>query len=242
MRRIFLFVLCSLFVAPLSIVSAHGDEEEGYSWDDDPKNSKVFENCSDIFPNGVSSYMYDFRLPVEISAIASRIEVVSADAVVSQFSIAATNWGFHREQPDAIAHAERRTPGYPSRGLLLRLGFERWDALTGPAVSFQVKVFATGSDVPEIFEFSVPMFVLPSGDALDYMVNFICREESDATSEPVSTDTAVEAPLITLQESTPVSSVSEGFSSGFVVKVLLVVVFVISGASALLLLVRRRRF
>jgi len=163
-------------------VRAHGTDD-GYSWDDDPANSRVVADCSGVRTNFLPNYVFSHRLDPGVSAVAERLEVVSAEAVVVDLVVAATNWSFHGEQPDSIAHAERTGEGFPPAGLLVRAGFERLDARVGPPVTFEVRVFTAADPAPQVFEFSVPAYPRPEGRISEYKANFVCREEASATAQ-----------------------------------------------------------
>ena len=184
-------VVCLLAVLSFSGGPARAHEGgDGYSWYDDPANTRVFADCSGVRTNFLPNYVSSQRLTPEVSASAVRLEVVSADAVVVDLVVAATNWSFHAEQPDSVAHAERTGEGFPPAGLLVRAGFERLDAQVGPPVSFQVRVFAASGGDPQVFEFAVPAYPRPEGRISQYLSNFVCREEASTTaSTPVGTST-----------------------------------------------------
>lgn len=234
-----LAVVGSLYLYPVA-AHAHGEDGEGYSWEDDPKNSKIFDDCRTVFANDVSSYRVDYRLPVDVSTSASRVEVVSQDAVVNYLVVAATNWVFHREQPDSVAHAERRAPGVPPRGLLLRMGFERKDAQVGPVVTFQVKVFSDTGASPDVLELAAPPFEGASSGSREFLTNFICREELAAAPSPSEDATAVTIGIPS-DASEEVSGPRNAGSGGFPVLLAAGVGSTILIASALLLVWRRRR-
>jgi hypothetical protein len=236
------FIVCVLvgLAAVSSPVHAH-DQEEGYSWTNDPANAQILEDCTDILPHSASSYMSDRRLSRELSATATRIEVTSTDAVVTEFVVSATNWVFHAEQPDSLAHAERTAAGVPPTGLLLRMGFERKDARNGLPVTFQVQVFGDDGRSLEVLEFSIPLFPVKDGELASYSTGVVCREASEATSGVSSTPS--------VEEDTPDTEGAEndelaspgGVSGGFPAGKALVGIVTILMASALLWVLRRRR-
>jgi len=221
------FGVVGLLLASPVGVFAHGEEEDGYSWSDDPANSKVFDDCSVTYTNDISAYRLDYRLPVDVSASASRIEVVSEDAVVNYLAVAATNWGFHAEQPDAIAHAERRSSGFPPKGLLVRVGLERKDGQIGPNVFFQLKVFSSSAASPTVIDLAVSPFEGVSSGSREYLANFFCREESSASGAS--------------EGSAPETSASGGGFGRFSVLTAVAAGFLTILAAALLLVLRRRR-
>lgn len=241
-RRILLFAVLaavgSLCLYPVT-AHAHG-EDEGYSWNDDPKNSKILDDCRTVFANDISSYRMDYRLPVDVSTAATRLEVVSQDAVVNYLAVAATNWVFHSEQPDSIAHADRLTSGFPPKGLLLRMGFERRDAQVGPAVTFQVKAFSDAGAALAVFELAAPPFAGASSGTSEYLTNFICREESvEATSPPEDASAPVSGPRENASDE--ISDSREPDSGGFPTLLVAGLVSTIFIASSLLVVWRRRR-
>lgn len=242
MRRVGLIVsigVVGLLLASPVAVFAHGGDEDGYSWSDDPANSKVFDDCSVTYTNDISAYRLDYRLPVDVSASASRIEVVSEDAVVNYLAVAATNWGFHAEQPDAIAHAERRSPGFPPKGLLVRMGLERKDGQIGPNVSFQLKVFSTSTASPTVIDLAVSPFEGVSSGSREYLANFFCREESSAA---VPVDAAAGSSTSGASEgSAPETSAPGGGFGGVSLLAAVAAGFLTILAAALLLVLRRRR-
>lgn len=252
MRRVGLIVsigVVGLLLASPVAVFAHGEDEDDYSWNDDPANSKVFDDCSVTYTNDISAYRLDYRLPVDVSSSAARIEVVSEDAVINYLAVAATNWGFHAEQPDAIAHAERRGSGFPPKGLLVRMGLERKDGQIGPNVSLQLKVFSSSTASPTVIDLVVSPFEGISSGPREYLATFLCREESSAAS-PV--DASVDASASGASEgSAPVSGASEdsapetgasgGGFGGFSLLTAVTAGSIAVLAAALFLILRRRR-
>jgi hypothetical protein len=244
-RRRFLLCVFAAVASVSSPVLAH-DQEDGYSWTNDPANATILDDCTDMPPHVGSSYMFDHRITPELSSEATRLEVTSEDAVVTEFVVSATNWVFHAEQPDSSAHAERVTAGVPPSGLLLRMGFERKDAKLGLPVNAQVRVFTDAVSVPEVLDFAIPFFAPQSGDMSSYGSGRVCREDV-----PTATDSRGSAP----SPASPAGSAtadgspsdpgnglsSDAVSGGFPVGKTLIGAFTIFMAAALLWVLRLRR-
>jgi hypothetical protein len=145
MRRPVLVFAALLALAPLAPVHAHegGDDtvdEDGYAWGENPKDIIMALDCANTQMNFMALYQTEYRLDLAAAARADRLEVVSSEAWVAGFTIAARSWKAHKEVGSDPAHAERVIPGDPERGPLLRIGLERKDILTPETTPFTLKV------------------------------------------------------------------------------------------------------
>lgn len=215
-------LVTSLVLVPASATSAHDDGDD-VVWGEDPADIVVAQDCTVMQRNFYAVYALDRRLDRELAARATRMEIESAAAVVTGFTIASPGWRPHVEQPDALAHAERRSSANTLGDLLLRIGLEARDGGSPASVALELRVF-TGEG-SESFLLEAPRVVEVDDPSAAVFFRQWCHEPSQAP------------------ESTPSpSGGSTGGGPGPFRGVLpLVGVLGILGASGVLLLRRLRR-
>jgi hypothetical protein len=151
-----------IVLLPAAPVFAH-EEDDSVVWGEDPADIVVTEDCSVMQRNFVSTYVLDHRLEQDLAARATRMELESADGVVTGFTIASPGWRAHTEQPESRAHAERRTPANTEAGLLLRIGLEHRTAGTSDSIVVTLRVYMTQGPDPE----SLPLTARRLAETLD---------------------------------------------------------------------------
>lgn len=144
-----------IVLLPAASVLAH-EEDNAVVWGEDPADIVVTPDCTVMQRNFVASYVLDHRLDRSLAATATRMELESADGVVTGFTIASPGWRAHTEQPESRAHAERRTPANTEADLLLRIGLEHRSAETPDAIVFELRVYPTRGPDPESFTLTAP--------------------------------------------------------------------------------------
>lgn len=171
-----------LVLVPAAGVSAH-EEEEGVVWGEDPADIIVTGDCSVMQRNFVATYALDHRLEAEMAARATRMEVVSADGVVTGFTIASPGWRAHVEQPESVAHAERRSAANTEGDLLLRFGLEHRNAEAPDAIVFELRVYPTQGPDPESFTLTAPRLAKNADPATTELFRQWCHEPIVVTGD-----------------------------------------------------------
>lgn len=174
-------VLLALVLVPAAGVSAH--EEEGVVWGEDPADIIVTGDCSVMQRNFVATYALDHRLEAGMAARATRMEVVSADGVVTGFTIASPGWRTHVEQPESVAHAERRSAANTEGDLLLRFGLEHRNAEAPDAIVFELRVYPTQGPDPESFTLTAPLLTENADPASAELFRQWCHEPIAVTED-----------------------------------------------------------
>lgn len=137
--------LCALLSVLSSGRDASAHDDDGTTWGEDPADIVVADDCSRMQRNFYSVYALDYRLDRESAAAATRMELASEDGVVTGFTIASPGWRPHVEQPESLAHAERRSGANTLDDLLLRVGLEHRQGGSPDSIEFELRVF-TGTE------------------------------------------------------------------------------------------------
>lgn len=124
------------------------DEDDAALWGEDPADVVVTDDCSAMQRNFVATYVLDQRLDHDLAAKATRMEIESPEGVVTGFTISSPGWRAHVEQPDSLAHAERRSAANTVGTLLLRIGFEHRSAAAPDSIPFELRVYPTQGPDP----------------------------------------------------------------------------------------------